>query len=83
MTSLMQFFGCSLNKIAKFRRHEKENSMRRNAFDLAVSELKVPLLLPDDAETLIDIMQIYKMYSVFRLMLCAYTWRLSMTKNPY
>lgn len=51
MTSLMQFFGNSLNKIAKLRLHEKENSMRRNALDLVVSAFKASLLLSDETET--------------------------------
>lgn len=31
----MQYFGKSLNKISKFRRHEKASKMRRRIFGLA------------------------------------------------
>lgn len=39
MTSLMQYFGKSLDKISKLRRHENANRIRRRAFGLAVEIL--------------------------------------------
>lgn len=36
MTSMMQYFGKSLNNISKFRRHEKANKIRRRIFELVV-----------------------------------------------
>lgn len=83
MTSLMQFFGCSLNKIAKLRLHEKENSMRRSAFDLVVSELIASLLPSDEAETLIQARQ--KIVSIDDSqsdLMCTYIWHPLVTKNP-
>lgn len=54
MTSLMQFFGSSLNKIAKLRLHEKANSIRRNALVRVVSAFKASLLLSDETETIFE-----------------------------
>lgn len=53
MTSLMQFFGDSLNNMAKLRLHEKENSIRRNTLVRVVSAFKALLLLSDETETII------------------------------
>lgn len=52
MTSLMQFFGKSLNKISKFRLQEKANSTRRRT--LALDDEKLtdsPFVDDDDDET--------------------------------
>lgn len=66
MTSVMQYFGKSLNKISKFRRHEKASKMRRRIFGLADEILTDSWSIEDDDDVETEKFRIFNWFWIFK-----------------